>query len=225
MGVRFFSGVLLTVTIIMFCLLFSSCNEPDLNDNQNTNIQDMTTADEKKSDVSAEVNYGDSVKEALDSQKPATSAKEAPPLDQTKVFNDLKIKANNGDPEAQFNLGLIYETGNEQVPKGLGEAVRWYEKATNQGHILARNKMAVIYYNGLAGFQKDQLKAKEYFEKSIAEGSANAMFMLGRIYLDGADDIKSDLSEGTRLIKQAASRLRSGLPASTRRHSTRRAAH
>ena len=55
-------------------------------------------------------------------------------------INNLKMLANQGDKEAQYNLGYCYEYG-EGVGKDLREAVNWYTKAANQGHEYAKGKV------------------------------------------------------------------------------------
>jgi TPR repeat protein len=49
---------------------------------------------------------------------------------------DLYKKAKKGDAEAQFNLSVCYENG-ISVPQDLKQAFLWYQKAADQGHILA----------------------------------------------------------------------------------------
>lgn len=43
----------------------------------------------------------------------------------------MRAAAEQGDPLAQYNLGVIYEHG-AGVAKNLDEAVRWYEAAADQ---------------------------------------------------------------------------------------------
>src|ERR1700719_2849845 len=38
----------------------------------------------------------------------------------------------NGNPNAQFNMGLLYEEG-IRLPKNRHEALNWYRKAADQG--------------------------------------------------------------------------------------------
>jgi len=40
--------------------------------------------------------------------------------------------AEQGDPAAQFNLGVLYETG-QGVAQNFAEAVKWYHEAAEQG--------------------------------------------------------------------------------------------
>lgn len=55
--------------------------------------------------------------------------------------------AENGDPEAQYNLGLIYLEGNG-VKKNEKLGAGWIQKAANQGHIEAKKKLAWCYLYG-----------------------------------------------------------------------------
>ncbi len=45
----------------------------------------------------------------------------------------LQKQAAAGDPEAQHNLGAMYQNG-EGVPQDKSQAVTWYQKAAAQGH-------------------------------------------------------------------------------------------
>ena len=54
-----------------------------------------------------------------------------------RTINELKALADQGDAEAQNNLGLRYYNG-EGVTKDYAEAVKWYRKAAEQGHAEAQ---------------------------------------------------------------------------------------
>ncbi len=43
-----------------------------------------------------------------------------------------RLAADQGDADAQFNLGIMYENG-RRVPQDETEAVRWYRLAADQG--------------------------------------------------------------------------------------------
>ena len=55
--------------------------------------------------------------------------------------------AEQGDADAQFNLGAAYREG-DGVPKDAAEAVRWYRLAAEQGHAGAQGSLGVAYQNG-----------------------------------------------------------------------------
>ena len=46
----------------------------------------------------------------------------------------LRSKANAGDAEAQFNLGVMYRVG-RGVPQDYAQAVSWCRKAAEQGGV------------------------------------------------------------------------------------------
>lgn len=49
----------------------------------------------------------------------------------------LQAKAENGDAEAQLNLGIKYDLG-EDVPRDNAEAAKWYCKAAEQKQYYGR---------------------------------------------------------------------------------------
>lgn len=55
-------------------------------------------------------------------------------------FSDTLKKAEQGNAEAQFKLGEMYRFGNKGVSKDSAEAVKWYEKAAEQGNLFAQIK-------------------------------------------------------------------------------------
>ena len=50
---------------------------------------------------------------------------------------DLR-KAKKGDAQAQYNVALCYENG-EEIEKDLVLAIQWYTKAAEQGHEPAKD--------------------------------------------------------------------------------------
>lgn len=54
--------------------------------------------------------------------------------------------ADQGIPDAQFNLGVLYANG-QGVALNNGEAVRWYQRAAEQGYANAQYNLAIMYYN------------------------------------------------------------------------------
>jgi hypothetical protein len=65
--------------------------------------------------------------------------------------------AQAGDPEAQNNVGEIYERGLGGAPN-YPAAVIWYQKAADQGYSRAQFNLGTLYEQGL-GVDQDRLKA------------------------------------------------------------------
>ncbi len=51
-------------------------------------------------------------------------------------FAEWRKKAETGDANAQFNLGVMYDNG-MGVPKDDAEAAKWYRLAAEQGNAMA----------------------------------------------------------------------------------------
>lgn len=85
-------------------------------------------------------------------------------------YTEILKAAEQGNAEAQFNLGLIYYNG-DGVPRDDPEAAKWYFKAAEQGHIEAQLNLGVMYYfDGV--LQQDYVEAVNLYlnetEKSHA---------------------------------------------------------
>jgi len=69
--------------------------------------------------------------------------------------------AKKGNPDAQRNLGIMYQYG-EGVKIDLKKAVDWYTKAANQGESSSQATLGDMYLNGV-GLKKILPKRWTYF--------------------------------------------------------------
>ncbi len=53
-------------------------------------------------------------------------------------FQEVKRLAEQGDAKAQYNLAVAYDFG-EGLTQDYFEAVRWFRKAAQQGHVNAQD--------------------------------------------------------------------------------------
>ena len=73
-------------------------------------------------------------------------------------------------PDAQFEIGYKYYTGNQGVTlPDYAKALEWYKKAADSGYAEANYKIGVMYQYG-EGVKQDDVKALEYFHKGVATG-------------------------------------------------------
>ena len=93
---------------------------------------------------------------------------------------DLRVNAEQGDAEAQFNLGVMYDVG-RGVPEDEAEAMHWYRLAATQDHAAAQNNLGVMYDAG-RGVPQDAAEAARWYQRAAAQGIAEAQFRLGRMY-------------------------------------------
>ena len=58
-----------------------------------------------------------------------------------------KALAEQGGAAAQYNLGVMYHTG-QGVVQDYREAVKWYRKAAERGFARAQSNLGLMYANG-----------------------------------------------------------------------------
>jgi TPR repeat protein len=94
-------------------------------------------------------------------------------------INALQVKAQAGDPEAQFQMGEAYRAG-KGVTADIEAAIMWYRRATAQGHIRASEELGfALFAHG------DRREAMPYIEKAAARGEARAFYLLGTAHFNG----------------------------------------
>lgn len=86
----------------------------------------------------------------------------------SKAADIWKKLAESGDPQAQFNLGLMYHSGSG-LPRNEKEAVKWYLKAAEGGYSPARVYLVVGYEEGWFGLPKDSNKS--YYWRGMLDDS------------------------------------------------------
>ena len=80
----------------------------------------------------------------------------------------LMDKARQGDPQAEFELGLRYESGAWDVKQDNKQALKWITRAANAGNGIAMKTLADIYQHGDLGLQADPARAAEWEKKAAA---------------------------------------------------------
>ena len=92
-------------------------------------------------------------------------------------FLEYKASAEQGDAEAQFNLGFCYDDG-RGVKKDYGEAVKWYRKAAEQNFAPAQFNLGYCYANG-QGVKKNLEEAVEWYRQAAEQNYTPAQSNLG----------------------------------------------
>jgi TPR repeat protein len=93
------------------------------------------------------------------------------------------LAANQGNLDAQFNLGHMYYTG-QGLPQSYEKAFELYTSASEGGHPGATTKLGMMYYTG-EGLPQSYEKAVELFTSAAEEGAREASYSLGLMYLNG----------------------------------------
>jgi TPR repeat protein len=79
------------------------------------------------------------------------------------AFLSCTDSANMGDPIAQYNLGLMYMTG-QGTPEDFKKQVYWFTKSAEQGNANAQLYIASLYEDG-KGKPKDYKQAAYWTKK------------------------------------------------------------
>ena len=110
--------------------------------------------------------------------KPAasTAARSADPVND---FTGMRRLAEQGDPVAQYAVGLHYAQG-EDVPQDYTEAARWFSQAAEQGHIAAQATLGGLYWAG-RGVPKDVTKAYFWLVLARAGGYERSKDLIGPV--------------------------------------------
>jgi TPR repeat protein len=87
-------------------------------------------------------------------------------------LDEMKALADQGDADAQYNLGIMYDNG-EGVPENDAEAVKWYRKAAEQGVASAQNYLGFNYRTG-EGVPKNNIRAYVWWSMAKTQGHAKA---------------------------------------------------
>ena len=119
----------------------------------------------------------------------------------TEAVKWYRKAAEQGDADAQHNLGWMYERGCG-VEQSDTEAVIWYRKAAEQGNAYAQYNLGGMYEYGY-GVEQSDSEAVKWFRKAAEQGNADAQYHLGAMYYDGRGVEQSD-TEAVRWYRKAA---------------------
>lgn len=86
--------------------------------------------------------------------------------------------AQQGDGNAQINLGFMYDYG-YGVDQDTGRAAHWYRQSAEGGLAVAQFNLALMYAEG-RGVEQSPVRASYWFQRAAAQGQADAQYALAR---------------------------------------------
>jgi hypothetical protein len=107
------------------------------------------------------------------------------------------VAAENGAPEAQYNLGLMHYRG-EGVPRQLHEALKWMRQAATNGHVPAQRAVGQLYLTGLDTMDQDFQEARTWLASAASQGDRESQRLLAD--LDRAQAADRDYVRRFRLL-------------------------
>jgi TPR repeat protein len=116
-------------------------------------------------------------------------------------MDTLRAKAEQGEAQAQFQLGTLYAKG-EGVTNSYVEASKWFGRAADQGNAEARLALGELYEAG-QGVPKDVGQAMSLYRQAAEQGSTRAQYTLGFLYEAGRG-VPQNQVEAANWFKRAA---------------------
>ncbi|HEY9194038.1 MAG TPA: tetratricopeptide repeat protein [Methyloversatilis sp.] len=113
-----------------------------------------------------------------------------------------RVRAETGDPEAQYDYGMLLSQGGTGERADLVEAVKWLEKSAVQGNARAQYELALALKLG-RGTLQDYSAAAQWFAKAANQGHVSAQYHMGRLYRIG-EGVTQDLVRAYAWFNRAA---------------------
>ncbi len=120
--------------------------------------------------------------------------------DYATALKEWQPYAEKGDPNAEYNLGLLYARG-QGVTQDYAQAAQWYQKAAQQGVAAAQFNLGVMYANG-EGVTANPQEAAKWFQMAAEQGVSDAESNLGDLYQGGG--AFQNYSEAEKWYRKAA---------------------
>jgi TPR repeat protein len=118
------------------------------------------------------------------------------------ALNGFYALAKQGDPRAEYNLGLMYANGNG-VHQSTPKAKQWFEKSAHQGYGAAQYNVAKFYQLEAQNDPALYEKAKEWYEKATKAGVVQALNNLAILYMNGQGVDKDEQKAFTLFLEGA----------------------
>lgn len=97
------------------------------------------------------------------------------------AYNKAAERMNFRSQYEKLDAKTIYETGDKYYKeKNYNKAVEYYQKAAEQNHTSAQNKLGYMYYYGY-GVEKNYTKAVEWYRKAAEQGNKTAQNNLDQL--------------------------------------------
>ncbi len=101
-----------------------------------------------------------------------------------KAFTYFSRAAENGDSEAMFELGKLYEKG-IGTERDFAKALDYFQKSADLGFADAINDLGFLYFQGADGLKRDADKAIQLFLKAADLRHPQAMYNTAALIDDG----------------------------------------
>jgi len=119
--------------------------------------------------------------------------------DYATALKELAPLAEQGNAEAQFDLGRMYLMG-QGVLKDPDQAIKWFKASAAQGNANAQFFLGSFYLMP----HRDISEGLKWLRLSAEQGNQDAQLFLGKAYLDGSEELRRDPVQADMWLRLAA---------------------
>ncbi len=120
---------------------------------------------------------------------------------ETAAVTRIRARAERGDANAMYNLGVFYDIG-RGLPQDQVMARVWFQRAAEKGESRGAYNLACSYRDGEGG-PVDKVQAAKYFRMSGEKGHIQGVTCYGLALMSG-DGVKRDTVEGKKWLQKGA---------------------
>lgn len=187
--------------------------------NEKSGFSNQNDADESKQNIN-EADKNEQINEVYQIKEPSTpnsnneknsvknSEINSSPRSLHNQIKTLQNKAEKGDAESQYLLGIRYSKGNG-VPIDKEKAFNLYLSAADLGNMNAQYSAASCYSYG-KGTEINKEKAFEFYLKSAEQGFDKAQFAVAHFYQFGLGGVKKNHDKAIEWYQKAANQGHKG---------------
>lgn len=115
-----------------------------------------------------------------------------------------KLRADkDGDVESMAAMGDLYYWGARGVPRDQEQALRYFERAAQAGHVSSQAALAGMLLKG-EGADQDNATAIDWYEKAAMQNHTRALNGLGFIHFYGSSGVPENKSLALEFFERAA---------------------
>jgi hypothetical protein len=107
-------------------------------------------------------------------------------------FEEQKAKADAGEAEWQFAVGMNYHLGAGGAPQSNEEAYKYFQLGAAQSEPQSLYCVGIYHLAGTGGAAQDEAQAASFFRKAADLGLANAQLQLAKCYLEGSVGVEAE---------------------------------
>ena len=115
------------------------------------------------------------------------------PQDPAEALKWFRKAGEQGEPQSERILGMLYESGSAGLTKDDKQAAYWFGRAAEHGNVPAQVRMGQLYDSGAGAVPQDMSQAISWYRKAAAHDDGTSQNRLGQIYEQGLGVPKNEV--------------------------------